>query len=175
MNTRHRRIGASQTGALTGILAGIFMLVLALGDHGAAAQTAPSTPAQVTVPTSSHGAVTTTPRSSVTTVPRTTATTRLRAPTAPPVVVTQPYVAQVVPNTTVPPTTVAPTTTTIAGIGDQFTPGPVTLPLRTKGSNGHVDPTLAWLSGIGFALGLLLILGRLVVTRPRGRDRAPLA
>jgi hypothetical protein len=172
MTKRRRRIGASQMGALVGGLVGIVMLVLALGAHGAAAQTAPANPAQVTVPASSHGGVTTTPRSSVTSVPKTTAPTHVPAPVA----VTQPYVAQAVPTTTVAPTTVAPTTTTtIAGIGDRFTPGPVTLPLQTKGSNGHVDPTLAWLSGVGFALGLLIILGRLVVTRPRGRDRAPLA
>lgn len=85
-----------------------------------------------------------------------------------PAAVTSPYTAA--PSTTAAPTT----TTTIAGIGDQFTPGPVTLPLQTKVSNGHVDPVFAWLSGIGFGLALLMVLGRLVITRSGGRDRAPL-
>ena len=86
-----------------------------------------------------------------------------------------PIVPAAVPTTAAPiATTIAPTTT-LAGIGDQLTPGAVTVPLQTKGSNGHVDPVFAWLSAIGFAMVLLIVVIRLIITRAGGRDRAPLA
>jgi hypothetical protein len=65
-------------------------------------------------------------------------------------------------------------TTTIAGIGGRIPAAPATVPLRTTGTNGHVNPAFAWLAGIGFALALLIIGTRLIVTRAGGRDRAPL-
>jgi hypothetical protein len=74
-----------------------------------------------------------------------------------------------------PTTTVVVTTTTIAGIGGRLPAAPVTLPLRTTGTNGHVNPVFAWLAGIGFAVALALVAARLFITRSRGRDRAPLA
>lgn len=78
------------------------------------------------------------------------------------------------PTTLAPTTTIPTTTTTILGIGGRVPAAPVTLPLQTKGSNGHVSPVFAWLSGIGLAIALLIIATRLFVTRPGGKDRAPL-
>jgi hypothetical protein len=63
--------------------------------------------------------------------------------------------------------TTSTTTTTIAAIGGQLPPAPVTLPLTTKGSNAHVNPLFAWLSGIGFVLAILVILGRFLTSRPK--------
>lgn len=75
--------------------------------------------------------------------------------------------------TTPPPTTAPATTTTILGIGGRLPTAPVTLPLHTQSSNGHVNPAFAWLSGAGFAIALILVGYRLFATRPGGRDRAP--
>lgn len=75
---------------------------------------------------------------------------------------------------TTPPTTTAPTTTTtILGIGGHLPAAPVTLPLHTQSSNGHVNPAFAWLSGAGFAVALLIVGYRFFATRPGGKDRAP--
>ncbi|MBV9662284.1 MAG: hypothetical protein JO337_14120, partial [Acidimicrobiales bacterium] len=71
------------------------------------------------------------------------------------------------------PDTVA-TTTTIAPLGGQLPVAPSTLPLTTKGTNGHVNPVLAIISGAGFGLALLIIAARLLITRSGGRDRKPL-
>ncbi|MDE3207026.1 MAG: hypothetical protein KGQ66_22705 [Acidobacteriota bacterium] len=116
--------------------------------------------------------------SPTTTPPQTAPTTAAPVTTAPTTTLPAPLnVAPVLPPPTyapAPSTTAAPTTTTtIAGIGDQFTHGPVTIPLRTTGSNGHVDPLFAWLSAIGLAAALVIMLARFVITRPGGRDRAP--
>lgn len=74
-----------------------------------------------------------------------------------------------------PPTTPAPTTTTtIAPLGSSLPVSPVTLPLLTKGSNAHVNPVFATLSGIGFLVALVIVAGRLFVTRTGGSDRRPL-
>jgi hypothetical protein len=67
--------------------------------------------------------------------------------------------------------TTTTTTTTIAAIGGRLPPSPVTLPLTTKGSNAHVNPLFAWLSGIGFLVAILVIFGRLFTSRPK-RSRA---
>lgn len=79
------------------------------------------------------------------------------------------------PRTTAVPATAVPTipATTIAPIGNSLPVSPVTLPLRTKGSNAHVSPVFAIFSGIGFFIALVIVVGRLVVTRPGGRDRRP--
>ena len=151
------------------------------GDHGIAdlvdlrAQTTASTTPTV-VPTTVAPVITAAP---TTTPAQPAPTTAAPATTAPSTTLPAPLnVTPVLPPPTyapAPSTTAAPTTTTtIAGIGDQFTPGPVTIPLRTTGANGHVDPLFAWLSAIGFALALVVMLARFVITRPGGRDRAPL-
>lgn len=123
--------------------------------------TAPtSIPTKVTSPTVSRTpAVTATP------------TTAPRAAVPP-----QSYAPATYPRTTAAPATAAPTiaATTIAPIGNSLPVSPVTLPLRTKGSNAHVSPVFAILSGIGFFLALVIVIGRLVVTRPGGRDRRTL-
>lgn len=75
---------------------------------------------------------------------------------------------------TQPPTTPAPaTTTTIVPLGNSLPVSPVTLPLLTKGSNAHVNPVYAILSGIGFLVALVIVAGRLFVTRTGGSDRRP--
>ena len=106
----------------------------------------------------------------------TTATTVARARTTAPGLVAPVVTAPQTPFTAVPTptTTVVVTTTTIAGIGGRLPDAPATLPLRTTGTNGHVNPVFAWLSGIGFAIALAIIAGRLFITRAGGRDRAPL-
>jgi hypothetical protein len=108
-------------------------------------------------------------------------------PTAPPTTRTTPTVTS--PVTTVPgrkprgarpgsvlplaPAPTAPTTsttsTTIGAIGGRLPPAPVTLPLTTKGSNAHVNPLYAWLSGIGFFVALVVMAGRFVTSRPKRR------
>src|SRR5579875_2254985 len=55
--------------------------------------------------------------------------------------------------------TAAPTTT-IAPLGNSLPPVPATLPLRTRDINAHVSPLFAILSGVGFALALLIVVGR---------------
>jgi hypothetical protein len=129
--------------------------------------TAPATPP----PTS----VQKTPETSPQTAPATPPTMAAVVPPAPPArSATPPDVRSTVAPTVAPvPTTVAPTTT-IAGIGDRVTPGAVTLPLRTTGSNGHVSPVFAWLSAVGLGLALLMMAIRFFLTRAGGRDRAPL-
>ena len=78
-------------------------------------------------------------------------------------------VAPLAPAATV--TTTSTTTTTIAAIGGKLPAAPVTLPLTTKGSNAHVNPLFAWLSGIGFLVAILVIFGRFLTSRPK-RTRA---
>lgn len=139
--------------------------------------TAPLTTApQPTTPPSSSPATVplTSPKTSVTTKP-VTPTTAARV-TVPPSNTFAPLTSprQFTTRTTLPATTIPTTTTTIAGIGGKVPVAPVTLPLRTNGSNGHVDPLFAWLSGIGLAIALAFISARLFVTRPGGTDRAPL-
>jgi hypothetical protein len=119
--------------------------------------TSPATvPASIPATTSNPagGAPTTVPRSHSPPAPRT------YAPAVP------------YPTATLPPTTAAPTTT-IVGIGGRLPVAPSTLPLTTMGSNAHVNPVLAILSGIGFGIALLIIAGRLIITRSGGRDRKP--
>lgn len=164
-------------------------MVLLLMVAGAS-QARAGTVSQVTLTTApaSGGSGTTTPATTPQTVApttlRTTATTRATATTRPAAGATAPAtVAPVrvapatvpVPVTRAAPTTVPAPTTTILGIRNQLPAGPATLPLRTTGSNGHVDPTFAWLSGIGFAIALAIVAARLFVTRPGGGDRAPLS
>lgn len=73
-----------------------------------------------------------------------------------------------------PATTTAPTTTTtIAALGNSLPVSPATLPLRTTGGDAHVEPVFAVLSGIGFLVALLIVAGRLFVTRAGGPDRRP--
>ncbi len=171
------RTGSSAILALL-VALGVAVLTLAPGNGTAAAQSvsraATPTPDQVTVAPAA-GTSGTAPATGAPTVARTTPPTPPLPAGTVPVTPARLHTAATVAYTTSPPTTPAPTTTTtLASIGEQFTPGPVTLPLRTKGSNGHVDPLFAWLSGIGFAMGLLMIAARLVITRSGGRDRAPL-
>lgn len=139
----------------------------------------PTSPASTAPPTSA--ATPTTSRAASTTAPvpttkahatATTARTRVVTPTPN----TAPRYQYQTPTSLTPttPSTVAPTTT-IVGINGQIPAAPVTLPLHTRSSNGHVNPAFAWLSGIGFAVALLLVGSRLYATRPGGRDRAPVA
>jgi Ca2+/Na+ antiporter len=62
--------------------------------------------------------------------------------------------------------TTSTTSTTIAAIGNKLPQVAATLPLTTKGTNGHVNPVFALLSGIGFFLVLVIMVGRFVATRP---------
>lgn len=170
-------------------LLGFLTLTLVLGGHHATAvpmvgqvttQPPVSTPGSSVSPSSAPVTVApTVPRSTATTRPITS--TRVPTATAPArVVPTAPYTTtyryQNQAPTTVPPTTPATQapTTTILGIGGHLPVAPVTLPLHTTGSNGHVNPTFAWLSVAGFALALIIIVSRLYLTRPRGKDRAPI-
>lgn len=176
MTTRPRSGGR----AAAGILAIVVVGLLALGGPSAGAHGLSGQPAQISNPITTR--VTTPPRSATTAKPtpttaRPTATTHPPAPAPRPATpyVPAPYTSPtryVAP--TVPATTVAATTTTIAPIGGRLPAAPATVPLRTTGTNGHVDPVFAWLSGIGFLLGLAILAGRLIVTRTGGRDRAPL-
>jgi len=84
------------------------------------------------------------------------------------------------PFVTLPPRTVATTSTTsttIAAIGSRLPPPPATLPFTTKGTNGHVKPLFAMLSGAGFFLALVIMAGRFLMTRPKrikaGADGVP--
>jgi len=49
-----------------------------------------------------------------------------------------------------------------------------TLPLATKAQNAHVNPLFAYLSGIGFAVALLIMLTQYVLTRAGRRGRRTL-
>ena len=71
----------------------------------------------------------------------------------------------------VPSTAAVPT---IAPLGNQLPASPVTLPLRTRSSNGHVSPTFAYVSVAGFAVAIAIALGRMFSTRANGADRRPL-
>jgi hypothetical protein len=131
--------------------------------------------AQVAVPTTTRH-TTTIPKPVTTrktappkTVPRTTSLPPTTPPTtvAPVIhrapVITAPFVTT--------PTTAATTTTstTIAALGGQLPVTPSTLPLRTKATNAHVNPVFAMLSGIGFFIALVIVVGRFWMTRPRAR------
>lgn len=63
---------------------------------------------------------------------------------------------------------------TIAPLGNRLPVSPVTLPLRTRSTNAHVNPAFAYLSVAGFALALAIALGRMFMTRAGGPDRRPL-
>lgn len=131
-----------------------------------------TTAANATEPTSIPTQTTAPSPSTVTpaTAGPTTPVTAARA-----VVPPQSYAPATYPRTTAVPATAAPTipATTIAPIGNSLPVSPVTLPLRTKGSNAHVNPVFAILSGIGFFIALLIVIGRLIITRPGGPDRRP--
>lgn len=121
------------------------------------ATTVGSVPAQTAVPTTSAATTTVT-------APRVVAPVPANAPPT--------YSTYTTAQAT---TTVAPTTTTtIAPLGNSLPASPATLPLRTTGSNAHVNPVFAVLSGIGFFVALLIVAGRLLVTRSGGPDRRPL-
>lgn len=177
------RSGARAVGAIL-VLVGFMVVTMTLGGPQSRAAAVPSqilsTTAPSTAPTTTPPVATThtTVRTTVTTRPapttsRAPATTAVRtySPVAPPS--NRQYVAptSAAPSTT---TSTSTTTTTIAPISGQVPVAPLTLPLRTKGSNGHVNPLFAWLSGVGFLIALLIVAVRLVYTRAGGRDRAPL-
>ena len=163
--------------------AGLLAAAVVLGAPQARAGGLPSqvirpTTSDTTAPTSSTipVTVTLTNPAPTTTVPAPATTVRPTATTRPAVV--KPVVtAPLTPFTALPtPTTTIPaTTTTIAGIGGKLPAAPVTLPLRTSGTNGHVNPVVARLAGIWFAIVVAVMLGRFFITRRGGRDRAPLA
>lgn len=147
-----------------------------------AGQVFPTRTTASTAPTPSTSIATstiasTTPQPVSTTAAVPTTRPRVTATTAPARVMPPSYTAPRYQSpTSLPPTTPASTTTTtILGIGGHLPVAPVTLPLHTKSSNGHVNPAFAWLSAIGFGIALLIVGSRLYATRPRGRDRAPIA
>jgi hypothetical protein len=72
-----------------------------------------------------------------------------------------------VPLSTTTSSTSSTTSTTIAAIGGHLPLSPSTLPLATKGTSAHVNPIFAMLSGAGFFVALMIVTGRLVITRPR--------
>jgi hypothetical protein len=104
------------------------------------------------------------------TLPSATSTTRPEVTTTVPAghAVTVPSVSVTFASTTVSSTT----STTIASIFGHLPVAPSTVPFNTKGSNAHFDTKLGWLSAGGFALAALIILIRLVLTRPSRRDQA---
>lgn len=175
---------------LSAVTVGVLVSVLGLAGPGRATAGAPgqafpglvtTLPPLTTAPPRTSPA-TTAPRS-VTTAPTRPTPTTLRPTTAPSVggrtpAVTAPPVrpagvppaVRQVPATTVP----LPSTTSIAPIGSSLTVAPATVPLHTRGSNAHVDPLFAILSGVGFGVAVLMAVARLLVTRPGGRDRRPL-
>ncbi len=162
-------------GAFAATLGGLSSGAGALPAQTSAPTTVPATASTAAPATTARPTATTVKKASATTKPATSTT--VKAPTTTVPVTAAPVVVPRTKSTptTVPPTTAAPTTTTtILGIGANLPAPAATIPLHTTGSNGHVDPLLAWLSGVGFALFLLLIAGRLFITRPGGRDRAPL-
>jgi hypothetical protein len=163
-------------GAAFALLTSLAFLVAGHGLTAAAAPCPPfcsTTTAPTTTPTTTPHPTTsapqpTTPPATVPPTPQTTpkATTPVRT-TAPATSrgISPATVAPLAPTATV--ATTSTTTTTIAGIGGRLPPAPVTLPLTTKGSNAHVDPLLAWLSGIGFCVVILVIIGRFLTSRPK--------
>jgi hypothetical protein len=149
----------------------------ALETPGTSASSTPQTAPQTSTPPKSLPSPAS--PSSAATVPQTTSppTTGSPPPTAPPLtaparvtpqpvytppVVTQPYVPVATTAATAPTTS-----TTIAPIGNRLPAPAVTLPLITKGSNGHVDPLFAILSGAGFFLALVIMATTFVLTRPK--------
>lgn len=131
-----------------------------------------STPLTTTQTSSSTAPSSSSPSTTppTTKTPSTTVATKTTATTAPPATrFVTPYTYR---STTTAPTST--TSTTIAGIEGRVAPPVVTVPLATKASNGHVDPALAWVSVGGFGMALLIIGGRLFVTRSRGADRTPM-
>lgn len=171
-----RRIGVVAAQALL-IGAAAFGVVLAVPWTSASAGS-PSQISLTTVP--NRTTVITSPRSTVpVSSTKVTATTRPSSSTTHPGATTLPGsnttfagtgVTRIVSTTTIPTTT-----TTIQGINGRVPVVAATLPLHTSGTNGHVSPVFAWLSGIGLGIGLLVIVARLFVTRSGGRDRSPLA
>jgi hypothetical protein len=131
-----------------------------------------TTPPSTAPPTTSPPLTNPPPNSTPAPTPQTTPKVTSPAHTTSPVTSRRLSPGNVVPLA--PATTVATTsttTTTIAAIGGRLPPAPVTLPLTTKGANAHVKPLFAWLSGIGFLVALLVILGRFLTSRPK-RTRA---
>ena len=158
----------------------------ALETPGTSASSSPQTvphtstpqtsPAPRTAPTSAATVPQTDPKSRVTTPsPPATVPHQVHPHTVTPQPVTpQPvYIPPVVTQPYVPVATTAATTTTsttIAPIRNRLPPPAVTLPLITRGSNGHVNPLFAILSGVGFFLALVIMATTYVLTRSkRGR------
>lgn len=182
-----RRVLQATAAAGAVILVGLMAAVLL----GSPAARAGSVPAQIlgstTAPhqvSTSVAATTSVAPSTTAPVASTTASTVARTTVAPPVTAsraTAPPVAGHTPTTyqssvtaaatTSPPTV---TTTTIAPLGNSLPVSPVTLPLVTRGSNAHVNPVFAMLSGIGFFIAVVIVGARLFSTRAGGPDRRPL-
>ena len=171
-----RQIGVIATSAFFAG-AGAFGVSLAVPSAGAS----PQLPAQISITTAPHRTtLVTTPRTTAGSVPvssttKTTGTTQPGSSTTKPGSATTTLAgsstSRFVPTTS----TLPPTTTTIQGIGGHVPVVAATLPLHTAGTNGHVNPVFAWLSGIGFAIAALIGGARLFVTRGGGKDRSPLA
>lgn len=140
---------------------------------GGTPPTAAVTAAAVTTATAPASTKPTVRSASPTTARAPVATTVARAATPPPVVA-RPSNG---PTTSIPPTTstVPAPTTTILAIGQRLPKSASTFQLQTTSSNGHVNLVFAWLSGVGFAIALLIVATRLFLTRPGGKDRAPIA
>ena len=73
-------------------------------------------------------------------------------------------------SVTSPPTLPGPT---IAPLGNRLPLSPATIPLRTRSTSAHVSPAFAYVSVAGFAVAILIVLGRMFSTRPGGLDRRP--
>lgn len=76
------------------------------------------------------------------------------------------------PQTTVPGAPSA-SVSTIAPLSNDLPRSPATLPLRTRSTNAHVSAAFAYLSVAGFVVAILIVLGRIFLTRPGGPDRQP--
>jgi hypothetical protein len=148
---------------------------LAAGRSGGAAITILTTVPTTSPPRSTVPA--TTVPSPVTTHPAATSTTRPGTPfTPPPATVPPPYYRTVAPTfrTGSTTSTSSTTSTTLAGIGGRVPAEQATVPLPTHGTNGHVNPVYAMLSGAGFFAALVIMAGRFFYTRRGGSDRMPL-
>lgn len=182
------RLSGVERGSRASLAALIIVFVAVIGlmalrrPTSAGASTSMPVLGTVTVPNTSPS---TSPETAPHTVPPTTrpvtettkATPTTTKTTVPPTVPGTIRPAGVLPYPTItyaPTTTVPATTTTLAGIGAHLPVAPATVPLRTKGTNGHVAPVFAWLSAGGLGLALLIVLVRLFLTRSGSKDRSPL-
>ena len=82
--------------------------------------------------------------------------------------------AAAAPEPAVGPSPTPAATTTIAPLGGRLPTPVATVPFETKPQSAHVDPLLAYLSGVGFFVALVIIAVQFLLTRPNRRGRRTL-